>query len=136
VKQLLISHCYVLILFVLTGCGGQVDKNMYYYTDQNNNTYTIAPSEVRYDPVTPKESSSGVYSGGEKAVIPITKETFKKIVQLAETLQQDTLNHISHREMRTAILLTEKDGKDVSRVIVLPSEKRASFEKLLEEIVD
>lgn len=134
-KQLLSLYGCVLMLFVLTGCGDRVDKMIYFYTDQNNNTYTISSSEVRYDPITPKESSSGVYSGGEKAVVPITQKTFRKIVQLAETLQQDTLSHIDRREMRTAILLAESNGKDISRVILLPSEKRSALEKLLEELV-
>jgi phosphoribulokinase len=108
----------------------------YFYTDQNNNTYTITSAEVWYDPVTPNESSSGVYSGGEKAVVPISEDTFAEIVLLAEDLQKDSLNHIDRREMRTAILLTEKDGEDISRVILKPSENRTSLEKLLIDLIE
>jgi hypothetical protein len=126
--------CFVLIFLSLLSCS--TDTNLYFYTDQNNNTYTIAPSEIRFDPITPNESSSGVYSGGEKAVIPISINSYKKIVQLTEALQEDTIHHIGQREMRTAILLTEKDGQDVSRFILLPSERRTALEKLLKDLVE
>ncbi|PKA83524.1 hypothetical protein ATE92_1679 [Ulvibacter sp. MAR_2010_11] len=113
-----------------------MDSTLYYYTDQNNNVYKISVSEVKYDPISPEESSSGVYSGGEKAIVPISEKTFKEIALLAEALQTDTISHIKHREMRTSILLTEKGGKDTSRAILRPSEKRTALENLLRDLVE
>src|SRR5688572_2333421 len=71
----------------------------YIYIDGNNNTYTITSDSIKYDPITPKESSSGIYSGGDPKAVAITKEQFSKIESIIHQIQKDKASHAGKREM-------------------------------------
>ncbi|QNJ98085.1 hypothetical protein [Constantimarinum furrinae] len=105
----------------------------YTYTDQNNNVFDISPKEIRYVPITPVESSSGTYSGGEKVTVSITEEDFKEISELATELFQNTEVHTSKRTMGTSVLYatTENGSK---RVTLLRSKQRGDLERVLNSL--
>ncbi len=115
-------------------CQTQKTTHMYLYTDQNNNTYTINASEVIYNPIKPIESSSGMYSGGVITKVTITEEEFNKFASLAEELFMIKEFHNLKREMMTSVLSSKKN-KESRNVILKRSEKRSSFEAMLQKIV-
>jgi hypothetical protein len=124
--------CCLAINYVVISCAAsKIDMTTYYYTDQNNNSYSITASEVIYNPVKASESSSGYYDGGEPARAGITTETFQKISKMTETLLLNTEAFAKQREMRTAILSVSKN-KQTIRAILKPSKERSAFEDLLQ----
>jgi len=127
---------FLISIFLLIACK-QVPKttgDTYFYLDQNNNSYSITKNEIQYNPMTAKNSSSGVYNGGKKATITLTKEQFIDIAQRAETLLQNKDYQADKREMQTAVLSTQRDGFIIKRVLK-KSEFRNQFETLLKKLL-
>lgn len=53
---------------------------MYTYVDGNNNTYRLDSDDIlSYDPITPSESSSGSYSGGQPISIRLDSEPANRL---------------------------------------------------------
>lgn len=70
---------------------------MYTYIDGNNNTYTITRDRVRYEPVAPEHSSSGMYSGGAPADAELPPDAFATLETLIDVVLDDTAHHIADR---------------------------------------
>lgn len=80
----------------------------YTYIDGNNNTYKITESSLIYEPISPKESSSGTYSGGEYKETAISSDQFLKIEKIIKTIIKDTKCHEATRQMGCGTLTTAK----------------------------
>jgi hypothetical protein len=116
----------------MASCASIKQTEMIYYTDQNNNTYSVSAAQISYRAIRPENSSSGTYSGGIDRQVSISKEQFKKINSLAEQLFEDSSSHAARREMRTTILKKSKSLKE-KKAILYPSDKRAEFEDILKQ---
>ncbi|KPQ19238.1 MAG: hypothetical protein HLUCCX10_03425 [Algoriphagus marincola HL-49] len=129
-------HFSLLLLYVVfaVSCASMKNPSLIYYTDQNNNSFTISPSSLTYQGTKIENSSSGLYSGGKDRQIKISRPIFEKIHKLAETLLLDTSNHAERREMRTAILQVG-DPSAGQRVMIYPSAEREKLEELLSDIL-
>ena len=125
------------ILFLLTlTCIGCMNTDVTYeYADGSGNVYHIVPSGLRYDPVTPERSSSGVYSGGEPKAIGWSLTEFNTVSDLLENAIGDTSQHQHDRAMMTG-LVTRVSKSDTVRV-VLQSRSRhiAAIEQTLKDIL-
>ena len=128
---------FLLLPLLLTGCQSTNYKpaDMYFYLDQNNNSYSITPTQIKYNPIAEKNSSSGVYNGGKNAVVPITKEQFNNIAQLAEELLQNKNYHANKREMLTAVLSVELYSLVIKKILK-KSKNRTEFETALQRILN
>jgi hypothetical protein len=74
--------------------------------DGSGNTFRFradGPGAARYEysPVTPRESSSGVYSGGAPQAGALPTEEAEALWLHAERLEQDTPQHAAKRAMGT-----------------------------------
>ena len=58
------------------------------YIDGNNNTYEIG-DRLDYVPITPAQSSSGMYSGGEPKSVALDADRRAQIVELLEQIVAD-----------------------------------------------
>jgi hypothetical protein len=122
----------ITMIFGLSSCANQKLNMTYFYTDQNNNQYSISASEIRYNPIEPSESSSGTYSGGTKITMKLSPEGFREISKQADALLLTSAGYSSARRMLTAIISVTKAGK-TKRGILNPSEERTKFEVLLKQ---
>jgi hypothetical protein len=104
----------------------------YEYADGNGNRYTVTPSLLTYDPVTPERSSSGRYSGGEPARRNLTPLEYDSIYQLLEKAIHNRSVHISDRIMMSGAITTVK-GERQTTVIIKPG---CEEQQLLEELLD
>ena len=101
------------------------------YTDQNNNTYTITETSVEYDPITPAESSSGMYSGGEPWKKKIDNEVFYVIETWFNDINKDKTQHLKKR-IKPSIVLSVKKGKKKEKVVIAkPNKEFDEYMKLL-----
>ena len=104
------------------------------YIDQNNNTYRLSPKMISYTGTSPRNSSSGTYSGGPDKSATIPPTAFQSVVFLSEELIQDSSFHAPRREMTTSVLkVKQKTGHQ--EVTLYSSEKRTEFEKLLKQLL-
>jgi len=101
----------------------------YEYVDGNGNLYAINNTSVVYDPVTPEESSTGMYSGGEAYTAPLEQKQFDQI--------QATFNKVVENKNDQ----TDVRSKGTGTLIVLPANKTYIFKmdspskKEMEEVI-
>lgn len=94
---------------MVTFCGiASAGNTSYTYIDGNNNEYTITSDSLIYSPITPAESSSGEYSGGEPKRVKISSEQFLKIESIIKSIQKDKSAQIDNRLMGCGTLLVGK----------------------------
>ena len=89
------------------------------YSDGSGNAFFFSQaagdSEAKfvYNPVTPKESSSGTYSGGSPRKGAMTPAQVSELKRWVQQLKDDSANHAEQRGMGTgAIHRTTSDGED------------------------
>lgn len=87
----------------------------YEYVDGNGNVYAISSNTIVYDPITPEESSTGTYSGGEPYTVSIELQHFQAI-------QQAINNGIARTEDQTS-----QRNKGNGTLVILPSKTTYIF---------
>lgn len=76
----------------------------YRYGDGSGNQWQINASSISYEPVTPANSSSGIYSGGEAFSRAISRAQFEALEQLLLAAWQNKDEQAQQREMGTGSL--------------------------------
>lgn len=66
------------------------------YVDGSNNRYEIG-RHLRYVPITPEQSNTGMYSGGDPAAAEITEVELAELVALVDRIAADTAHHLVER---------------------------------------
>ncbi len=79
--------------------------NSYEYVDGNGNLYAISSTTIVYDPITPEESSTGTYSGGEPYTITIEQKNFDQIVSVFKKVIAEKKGQTQTRSMGTGTLI-------------------------------
>ena len=121
----------VSVLIILNMSSINAQSTIMVYTDQNNNTYTITETSVEYDPITPAESSSGMYSGGEPWKKKIDNEVFYVIETWFNDISKDKPQHLKKR-IKPSIVLSVKKGKKKEKVLIAkPNKEFDEYMKLL-----
>jgi hypothetical protein len=83
------------------------------FSDGSGNQYTVTsagaegPGRLVYNPVTPEESSSGVYSGGSPADVQISSENTSELWRRVLALEQNTARHAKGRSMGSGSFRTK-----------------------------
>ena len=72
----------LVFLFITAVLSAQVN---YIYSDGSSNNYNISETQIKYDPVTKENSSSGTYSGGEAKIKALSKADFEKVFGINAT---------------------------------------------------
>lgn len=81
------------------------------YADGAANAYVITPTSFTYTPVTPEQSSTGMYSGGPPRAGSLTIAQAAQILAAAQALAADRGNHVEDRGKGTgAFALTTAAG--------------------------
>lgn len=107
----------------------------YKYADGSANVYILTPTSLEYDPVTPAESSTGTYSGGEPKTMTITSEQYKSIQVLLEKAVQNTAIHSNDR-MKTSGAISVIEGSKERKYIIEPGcAEQKAIETLLKEVI-
>jgi hypothetical protein len=108
----------------------------YMYSDRNMNTYTVKETELKYDGVKAKESSSGDYSGGEHKTKIITPYDLNKINVLFDEAVTDTLSHQKQRSMGSGLFIRyNKTTVEKKMIIKYDSPTQQKIETLLQSLI-
>lgn len=82
------------------------------YVDGTGNQYAVTGGTLEYAPVMAKESSSGVYSGGEKRQIDLSAAQSEEIKKLFDEAFADTEGQIENRELLSGYIEVKlKEGR-------------------------
>ena len=123
----------IAILFMTTFLSAQLN---YIYSDGSSNNYIVSETQLKYDPVTLKESSSGTYSGGEAKTKSLSKSDFEKITVLFKEALAAKADQQNNREMMTGLLIHKKGKKTIEQVVLKPSSAYISkIESLLKSLL-
>jgi hypothetical protein len=121
-KILLLSP---VLLLLLTCCAPTKPKPKvmerglsYRYADGSANVYEFRGNTVAYLPVTPAESSSGLYSGGDPKTVTIGVADQEKLVQLLEQALAATAQHQIAREKMTGRVEKAVEGSAEQSVVL------------------
>jgi len=125
----------ILVFFNMTSCKTQ-DSVKYVYADGNNNTYIIKNNVLEYKPLTPLESSSGIYSGGQPKTINLSQADYNKIVAVINKAIDDKSMHIDQRIMMSGLINVENKNGKQSYILGARSASKADIEALLNELLD
>lgn len=77
----------------------------YNYTDGSGNAYKLQNSSLTYNPMKPKMSSSGIYSGGEPFTIELEKQDLISLIDIFERALWSKQDHTDKRTMGSGILV-------------------------------
>jgi hypothetical protein len=91
---------------------------VYHYADGSANLYKVSGNTVAYIPVTPEQSSSGNYSGGEPKIVNISPIEKEKLVHLLEKALIATEQHHERREMMTGVVVKSLGENEKQKVIL------------------
>jgi hypothetical protein len=135
-KKILCPLIVVNFIFLsISSCKTQ-DCVKYVYADGNNNSYIIKKTKLEYKPVTPMESSSGVYSGGTPKTIDLTQAEYNKIIAVFNKAIEDKSMHIDQRIMMSGLIVVETKGQSKSYILGARSTSKADVEALLKELME
>ncbi len=101
------------------------------FADGSGNQYTVTSAEksgearLVYNPVTPEQSSSGVYSGGTPADAQISAENTSELWRQVDALAQNTKRHAKGRSMGSGSFRTKTPAGDTRFLMSMGAELSA-----------
>lgn len=104
--------------------------------DGNNNSYKLFRNNsdenfsIRYVPVKPSQSSSGVFDGGSVKENHLSEEQFKSILKIILELIENIDLHSDRREMGTFLLKFQSSEMNAKAIII----KNPQLEALIAEL--
>jgi hypothetical protein len=126
---------FIAILLFTSSC---MNKSIQYeYADGSGNRFLITPTNLSYVPVTPAESSTGRYSGGDPNEIPLKADQYNAIrsrIDSAVIKHLTSSVHIGRVKMSGLITVVE-DGKRREYILKPGSEELKAIEALLSDLL-
>lgn len=108
----------------------------YVYADGSANRYIVTSDSLQYDPVTPAESSTGTYSGGDPKSVSISAAQFEAISELFNKALANKAVHIEDR-MKTSGAISVVKGETSTQVFLAPGcAEKDAIEGLLKQILN
>jgi hypothetical protein len=108
----------------------------YMYSDGNSNAYSVKETEIKYDPVSKEESSSGHYSGGEPKAVIISPHELNKLTALFEEIIADSSCHQPKRSMGSGLLIRYNKTTAEKKVIIkFKSEQLGKIDAAMRELI-
>jgi hypothetical protein len=126
----------VLSFLILLACFScMTAKTTYEYADGSGNVYVVKDLSVEYKPVTPRNSSSGVYSGGEPAHATVSSSQYDSLVNLLESAMANSSIHQENREMMTGLIVRYSNADPTRTVLKRDSSEKNAIETALKKLL-
>ncbi|MBN2776747.1 MAG: hypothetical protein JXR36_03850 [Bacteroidales bacterium] len=103
------------------------------YNDGSSNAHIISKDNYKYSPVTPQESSSGTYSGGEQREVNINENLFNEIFIKALSIAENKTIHIESRMMGTGMLRIKYENSE-TQIYIDKCMELENFERFLNNL--
>jgi hypothetical protein len=125
----------VLILFFLLNAACMSQPSTYEYADGNANLYLMTQTSLRYVPVTPQESSSGTYSGGNPITVAITQAQYNELKTIFDKAIDNKNIHIEKRQMLSGMITLMGDFENGQCILKPGCAEMATIEQKLKAII-
>lgn len=106
---------------------------IYFYYDGSGNEYKIENQTIYYQPITPKESSSGYYSGGKPFQKKLSNQEYNEIKELLEKSFQKLEEQADARAMLTGLVIIQNANEKKSCILMPNSEIKKNIEVFLQQ---
>lgn len=120
---------------VITKTNNSIEEVIYNFSDGSGNTYTVFPTEIKFEPMTPEMSSSGNYSGGEAKTLLLSNKQYNLIVKTLNQGINNKESHITEREMGSGLITKSTSETKNSYKISGKSEEYQAIDALLKILV-
>jgi hypothetical protein len=120
-----------ILLMALAVSSIAAQAKSYTYIDGNNNDYEVTSDSIFYSPITPSQSSSGEYSGGDPKRIKISAEQFLKIESIIKSILKDKSNYLKDRLMGCGTLVVGKKSTYINSVSQLKEDLEQELKSCL-----
>lgn len=104
---------------------------LYTYIDGNGNTYELYDGELKYIPMTPANSSSGTYSGGEAKNVVCTKIETQDLSNAFTACIAATAEQTKTNTMGTATIKYKKGNRKARIYMQASSATKTTLENAL-----
>jgi hypothetical protein len=106
----------------------------YEYADGSANLYILTENELRYVPVTPEQSSTGMYSGGNPKTVSVTPAQFGELQGLFDSALKNTAIHIPDR-IKTSGMISQMGAQKAQCIIKPYCTEMIAIEAKLKEVL-
>ena len=106
----------------------------YTFIDGSGNKYTLYNQILSYSPIKPRQSSSGIYDGGDPFERTLSKMDVLKLIDVFERSIWSDQDHSATRLMGCGTLLKELGGQSSSIYIKMNSNSLKEIEEKLASI--
>ncbi len=125
----------VSLLFLVFSCKEPGLKEIHYFDGSNNHySYSNASGILNYDPVTPLESSSGTYSGGEKWQRLLNADEISEMERLFQGIAGKTHDLMDKRVMMSGMIRLVFTDREMMIILSPQSEEKKQVEAFLSRI--
>ena len=107
----------------------------YEYADGSANLYLLTQTQLRYVPVKPEESSTGIYSGGDPKTVNVSQTQYEELKKQFDAALGNTDIHITDR-MKTSGMITRLGSNEEQRIIKSGCAEMLQIETLLKSILN
>lgn len=111
-------------------------KPVLIYADGSANRYEISATALKYVPVKPEESSTGLYSGGKPVQVVISSEQYTRVKDLFEAALAQTDQHIPNRMKTSGLVIIENGSERVEAILKPGSSSMIGIEAELKRLAE
>ena len=105
----------LILPFILFSCMSQ--PTHYLFADGSGNRYFMESTTLEYIPITPEESSTGMYSGGIPGKVTINEEQFNSVKNLLDQAIAAKPIHLPDR-IKTSGQIVRTTSSDTTLVVI------------------
>ena len=125
----------LLILFFILNFSCMSQPNTYEYADGSANLYLLTNTQLRYVPVKPEESSTGMYSGGDPKTVNVSPTQYEELKKQFDAALGNTDIHITDR-MKTSGMISRLGANEKQCIIKPNCTEMLQIETLLKSILN
>lgn len=103
----------------------------YEYADGSGNRYIVSDTTLRYIPVRPEGSSTGMYSGGEPFEISLSAGQIRELQQVFENAIAAQQSHTKDRAKMTGLVIKSTQSDTVSVILKSNAPEKETLENAL-----
>lgn len=106
--------------------------NSYEYIDGSGNLFAINSTTIIYDPITPEESSTGTYSGGEPYKINVESKQFEDLEKVFKKVIANTNGQTTERNKGTGTLVVLPER--ITYIFEMNSDSKKEIEEAIKMV--
>jgi hypothetical protein len=103
----------------------------YEYADGSGNRYVLSNATLRYIPVKPEESSTGMYSGGEPFEISLSADQIRELEQVFDNAILAQQSHTQDRAKMTGLIIKSSQTESISVILESNAPEKKALENAL-----